>query len=150
MKYYRELKATYDIEKWTEKCEQIINKIRKPEMRGGHDAANTIAGIFIEEHYYDRLLTLLKLNASRIVFVDKYANNLQDKFSKEILELYENSINEYAKDTGRGIYNDIARYLKKMQKIKDGQPLVNKMIAGFRDKYRVRKAMIAVLDQNFK
>jgi len=90
------------------------------------------------------------LNASRIVFVDKYAKNLQDKFSKEILELYENSINEYAKDTGRGIYNDIARYLKKMQKIKDGQPLVNKMIAGFRDKYRVRKAMIAVLDQNFK
>jgi len=150
MKFYLELKKTYSVSEWPDKCEQIINKIRKPEMRGGLGAANTIAAIFIEENYSDRLLALLKLNSLKVEFIDLYAKHLQDKYPVEIIMLYENSVNEYAKNTGRDIYNNVARYLTRMQKITGGQLVVSKMIANYKNIYRLRKAMIEVLDANFK
>lgn len=150
MKFYLELKKTYSASEWPDICEQIINKIRKPEMRGSFGAANTIATIFIEENYSDRLLALLKLNSSKVEFIDLYAKHIQDQYPAEIILLYENSVNEYAKNTGRDIYNNVARYLAKMQKISGGQLVVSKMISNYKNIYRLRKAMIEVLDKNFK
>jgi hypothetical protein len=150
MKFYLELKKTYNASEWPDICEEIINKIRKPEKRGGLGAANAIAAIFIEEKYYDRLLGLLKLNSSKVEFIDLYAKHIQDKYPAEIIILYENSVNEYAKNTGRDIYNNVALYLSKMQKITGGQLVVSKMIATYRNIYRIRKAMIEVLDKNFE
>jgi hypothetical protein len=150
MKFYLELKKTFNACEWPDKCEQIINKIRKPELRVGLGAANAIATIFIEENYSDRLLALLKLNSSKVEFIDLYAKHIQDKYPVEIIMLYENSVNEYAKNTGRDIYNNVARYLAKMQKISGGQLVVSKMIANYKNIYRIRKAMMEVLDANFK
>ncbi len=150
MQYYRDFKNTFEIQKWPEKCEQIINKIKKPEQRGRFEDANVIARIFIEENYLERLLVLVSLNRSKIEFIDSYSKHLQDNYPTEMITLYENAINHLVENTGREIYNRMAEYLKKMQKIKGSQLVVNKMIASYRAKYRNRQAMIEVLDKNFK
>jgi len=150
MQYYCDFKKTFEILEWPEKCEQIINKIKKPEQRGRFEDANVIARIFIEENYLERLLVLVSLNRSKIEFIDSYSKHLQDSYPTEMITLYENAINHLVENTGREIYNRMAEYLKKMQKIKGSQLVVNKMIASYRAKYRNRQAMIEVLDKNFK
>ena len=150
MQYYRDFKKTFEILEWPERCEQIINKIKNPEQRGRFEDANVIARIFIEENYLERLLVLVSLNRSKIEFIDSYAKYLQDDYPTEMITLYENAINHLVENTGRDLYNRMADYLKKMQKIKGSQLVVDKMIALYRAKYRNRQAMIEVLDKHFK
>ncbi len=147
--YFLKLKSTYAGNEWSQKCEEIINKLKGKEQRGGDINVNALAHIFIEEKYWDRLLKLLQINSKQVFFVDSYASKLKSKFPAEILELYEKGVKEFAVSTGRNIYNDVAGFLKKMKKIKGGKKKVNGIIQYFRNLYKMRPAMMEILNKNF-
>ncbi|MEX0721394.1 MAG: SWIM zinc finger family protein [Balneolaceae bacterium] len=149
MNYYKELKATYDKTSWQEKCEALIDKIKGKHSRGSFHDMGTLAEIFAEEKYLDRLLKLLQINDVSLSFVDRYASILKNKYPVEILDLYEKGITNYATQTGRKIYKEIAGYLKKMKKIKGGDEKIHLIIRDFRRQYNNRPAMMEVLNRHF-
>ena len=149
MEYYLKLKSTYSKDEWTDRCEEIINKLKGKDQRGGYGQVTALAEIFIEEKYSDRLLKLLQINSKEISLIDDYAAHLQSSYPAEILTLYEEGVREYAKSTGRSIYNEVANYLKKMKKIKGGEEKAKALIQYFREQYKNRKAMMEVLNKNF-
>ena len=148
-KYYRILKKNWEKEKWLEKCEEIIIKIKTPTARGSYSDADKLAQLFVEEGYHERLLLLMQLNSGHLKFIDEYSKHLSSQFPAEVIELYKNAILAYAEDTGRSVYNDIARYMKKLAKIPGGLIVVNYLVSHFREKYRNRKAMMEILDKHF-
>lgn len=147
MRYYKVLKTTYKKEEWPEHCEKIINRIKGKSVRGNYMQADNLAEIFVEEKYWERLFILVELNSSQLRFVDKFASFLVEKYPEEVLTFYEKGVKALATLTGRNIYNDIAKHLKKMKQIKDGDKIVADIITGFRTQYKNRPAMMEIMDK---
>ncbi|MTI87232.1 MAG: hypothetical protein FH748_04605 [Balneolaceae bacterium] len=103
---------------------------------------------FVEEEYHDRLLKLLQRNSTSLSLVDGYAKHLTNKYPDEILNSYKDGITNYATQTGRKIYNEIATYLK-MKKIKGGEEKIHLIIRDFHRHYNNRPAMMEVLNRHF-
>lgn len=149
MEYYRKMKKTYSVKEWKKKSEEIINIIKGKSQVGGYSDANALADIFVEENLKEGLLKLLQINVKHLEFVDMYAEHLVDDFRNEIGDIYEEGIKNYAENTGRNVYNQVTVFLKKLLTI-DGQPdRVEKIIGGFREKYKNRRAMMEILNKNF-
>lgn len=149
MSYYKSLKSTYKKGDWVEESEGIINKLKGPKQVGSYYDLSTLAQIFIEENYQERLLKLLELNAKRIQFLDAFKDSLSDSYSEKLAVIYAEGIMEYAKLTGRNIYNEVARYLKKLQDMKGGKTQVKLLIGKFRVQYKMRPAMMEILNEKF-
>jgi len=147
--YYRKIKRTYPREKWPEACEKIIDRIKGPDARGNYLNVSILAKIFIEEHYYQRLLKLLQLNAREIHFVSEFAGVLKDKYPADIIKICEEGIREFAQNTGRGNYEELTKYMDQLKTVKGGAKKVKELIAYFRNEYRRRPAMIEILNKKF-
>lgn len=145
MKYYRLLKNTYSAEEWPQQSEVLIDRVKGRHARGGYEAVNDLVDIFIEEGYTGRLLKLLQLNPGHISLVDAYAGFLQDSYPEETLNLYAEAVDNLAQGTGRPVYNEVARHLTTMQKIPGGTEMVKQIVADFRQRYKMRRAMMEVL-----
>jgi len=149
MDYFRNFKKTFTPAEWPEKTEEIINKIKKPEATGDHYHAQALADIFVEEDYPERLLTLMKINATHLSFIDRYSKHLENIYPSEMIAIYEKNITDLADQTGRSVYENVARYLIKVRKIKDGETTVKKLVQNFRHQYKNRRAMMEVLNKHF-
>lgn len=149
LKYYKKIKATYEIKDWAAKCEEIIDKIKGTSKSGAFSDATLLAEIFIEENYKDRLLKLLEINSTRLEFVDQFANHLKEDYPERIIQLYEPAIKTYAMNTGREFYKNVVSYLKKMKKINGGEEKVIKIVEQFRIQYKNRRAMLEIINKNF-
>jgi len=149
MNYYNELKATYSNQDWSDKCEELINKIKGENSLGGYSNFSALAEIFAEEKYLGRLLKLLQINGLSHSIVDNYAPLLKNNYPTEVLALYEKGIERVATQTGRSVYNEIASYLKKMKQIDGGNETVKAIIKRFRHQYNNRPAMMEILNSNF-
>ncbi|MFA5668724.1 MAG: SWIM zinc finger family protein [Balneolaceae bacterium] len=147
MQYYKIIKDTHKKEDWPEHCEVIINRIKGIRVYGNYRQADSLADIFIEEKYWERLLKLVELNSSQLRFVDEFAEYLKDDHPTEVLTFYENGIKTLATQAGRNIYNDIAKHLKKMKKIEGGDIIVADIISYFRTQYKNRPAMMEIMDK---
>ena len=149
IRYYKELKKCYERAEWAEVCESIINRIKENKIHS-HYAADKLAKIFIEEKYLSRLLHLLKLNPTQIEFIDSYSKYLKDEYSSELVILYESGIKNYAVNTDRKYYEQVVLYLKKLQKIPGGEVKVDSLVKYFKIIYKNRRAMMEILNKNFK
>ena len=147
--FYRKIKQTYSKDEWGNKCEKIINKIKGPEERGAYDKATALADVFVEEKYFNRLLTLMELNQKDIYFVDRYATHLKKTYPAKVLIFYGNAVKKIAINTGRKFYNEMAKYMLKMKKIEGGNEKVNILIKNFREQYKPRRAMKEIFDKIF-
>jgi hypothetical protein len=141
------LKKTYSTAEWPELSESLIQKIAGPQKRGSSDKVFVLADIFVEEEQWERLLKQIQVNPYFIGLLDNYSKYLSDRFPNEILECYENALTDLAKDTGRSVYNQIAKYLRKMEKIADGTEKVGQLIKSFKENYKNRPAMMDVLNK---
>jgi len=141
MQWYRSLKSTYSKQEWPEKCEELIDRIKGPDQRGGYGKATTLAQIFVEEEYTGRLLKLLQLNAKDISFVDHFAEVLRNEYPDELLDLYEQGIKDFAQQTGRKNYRQIASWLRKMKKISGGDERAYALFKKLLRQYNNRPAM---------
>lgn len=64
---------------------------------------NLIAGIFIKEEWWDRLLELVKMSPD-LKTIDNYEKYLSKNYTNEIVELYANEILSYMENNmGRAI-----------------------------------------------
>ena len=149
MNYYKKIKSTYPKNEWSNICEKIIIKIKGPEEKGSYYKAIALADIFVEEKYFERLLKLMQLNKEDINFVDNYAAYLKKTYPNELLNLYSSAVKKIAVNTGRNIYNEMAKYLTKMKKIEGGEKRVNLVIKNFREQYKARRAMKEIFDKKF-
>ncbi|MGD8780304.1 MAG: SWIM zinc finger family protein [Ignavibacteria bacterium] len=149
MKYYKKLRSTYKKEEWGKICESIIEKIKGKDKSGSYYDAHTLAEIFVIENYKERLLKLLQLNSKRIGFVDEYAKHIKKEYPEKLILLYEEGIKKHAENTGRNFYNEVAHYLKNLQKINGGKEKVKSIVNYFRQTYKNRRAMREILNKNF-
>jgi hypothetical protein len=149
MLYYKKLKRTFNKNEWQHESERIINIIKGKNQSGRYRDAFTLAEIFVEENYKERLLKLLQLNSFDIEFIDSFSKYLKSKYPDELISMYEEGIKKYAENTGRKIYHEIAKYMKRLQKINGGEVSVQKLLSEFRDIYKRRSAMMEILDKNF-
>ena len=147
--YYRKTKGTYSKDEWINKCESIIDKIKGPKKRGGYYKATALADVFVEEKYFERLLKLMEINQEDIRFVDSYAKYLKKLYPAELLTFYGNGVKNIALNTGRSVYNEMAKYLLRMKKIDGGKEKVTFLVKGFRGQYKNRRAMIEIFDKKF-
>ena len=149
MKWYRALKATYPKKEWAGRCEELISNIKGPNQRGGYRHANTLAQIFVEEGYTDRLLNLVRQNVHDISFVDRYADALAKEFVYELPELYEPGIREVVRQTGRKQYRQAAGWLRKMKKLTYGEEPAYALFIQLLNKYNNRPAMKEEFEKAF-
>ncbi|MDZ7694620.1 MAG: hypothetical protein U5K69_26455 [Balneolaceae bacterium] len=141
MEWYRALKATYAEEEWPEKCEGIIKELKKAKLASFRSNPNTLARIYVEENYTDRLLKLLKQNSRDISFIDHYAEALREEYPYELLDLYEQGIRNFAQQTGRKNYRQVAGWLGKMKKITGGDERAYSLFKKLLRQYNNRPAM---------
>ncbi|MEO8210802.1 MAG: SWIM zinc finger family protein [bacterium] len=152
MNYYRKLKSTYTIKnnnEWNDVSEKIIDKIKTENKFGSYSQADTLAKIFIEEKYIDRLLVLVQINSKHINFIDFYAKYLGDKYPQEMIALYSEAIKSHAKITEKKYYEEVAKYMKNLSKISGSENTLRQLLKYFRGLYRNRKAMMEILNKNF-
>lgn len=141
MQWYGEWKSAYPENEWPEKCEEIIRRLQEENQSGYNRNREILAQVFVEEGYMDRLLKLVQKNAGTIIFVEKYSEILAEKYPYEVLDLYEQGIKEYAKQTGRKYYRNVVAMLRKMKKLKGGDEKAFELFKQFHRHYSNRPAM---------
>ncbi len=114
MKYYRILKQTYlgKDNEWKNECEKIPEILGQDIDGWNSESLYERAEIFIEENYSDRLLKLIQNNRDDILFVDKFAEKIKDKYPAELIELYSTAIIKHAKTADKRVYKEAVKYLK--------------------------------------
>jgi uncharacterized Zn finger protein len=141
--YYQILKKHVKPEEWSEFVEAMIQDIttkkRWPDM-------NLIAGIFIKEEWWDRLLELVKMSPD-LKTIDNYEKYLSKNYTNEIVELYANEILSYMENNmGRGHYQNACRYIRKIIKL-GAREKANEIISYLRNEYPKRKALMEELNK---
>lgn len=141
--YYQLLKNNVPPEKWTAFAEDMIKDIllKKP-----WPDSNLIAGIYIREQRWDRLLKLVQKNSS-LNYIEYYEKYLSKDYADELALLYGEAIVSYMKNkTGRNHYQTACKYLRRMIKL-GGRERVEKIVSDFRKQYPQRKALLEELNQ---
>lgn len=130
---YKELKQMCNKDEWQELKENIISKIKS-------NNSSILYNIYFEENEPDKLFALIKKNPN-IDNIYKYQNILKDKYSKELLNYYENQILEMSKRVSdREGYQRICKYIKKMQELDNSSILIYDMIKKMYPIYRNKRA----------
>jgi len=140
--YYRSYKNTFEPKEWPAKCEEIIQKITKRQVKTfwGIAFQSELASVFIEEKMWGRLLKEVQ-QVNRIEITDRYSKYLKNDYPSEMIALYKNSILKYAENTGRNIYADIVGYLKTLAKFKGGKAVAQNLMNSLLEQYKNRPAM---------
>jgi len=134
---YKELKTYYTVDEWEEKREIIFKQ--KDIHRIDH--------LYAYDGLYDRLLKLA-LEAQGIYYILEYEDLIKDLAPEKILKRYEEVVRKKAAYTSdRGVYQEIADFLKRMKRYPGGKDMVQTLIAEFRSAYRRRPAMMQELNR---
>jgi hypothetical protein len=149
MPFYTRLKKTYPPEHWAAEADNLLNIIKGREERGSRADLEKMADVFVAEQYWPRLLTLMQLNAQHFYFVMKYADYLPASFSSQLHELLLPGLKQLAEPTGRSKYKELARCLKAVDKLPEGEKTVAEFVAWMAETYANRPAMLEVIFGKF-
>ncbi len=141
--YYMILKQQVKPEKWAEFVEAVIQDIitKKRWFDTG-----LIAGIFIKEEWWDRLLELVKKSPD-LNTIDQYEKYLSKQYANETVELYTSGIYKYIKNNiGRDHYKNACRYIRKIIKL-GAREKANEIISCLRTEYPQRRALMEELQK---
>lgn len=138
-------------EKKAAEREALIKKLQSAIKKNSDPDENTalvtLAEIFKEEKYWERLLALLQKNA-RLDLVESYHKYLLRKYPADMLKVYQQAIVDYARaNTGRRNYEIVREALTKMQQWKGGKVLVKQLVKQFTVEFKTRKAMTEELEK---
>jgi len=140
--YYKLLKQYVLPEKWNSFVEEMIKEIVGKKRWLDFDL---IAGIYIEEQWWGRLLELIKKNPSLNV-IENYERYLSKDYPSELVKLYSDAITEYLKNNiGRKHYQIICKFLRRIIKL-GAREKSDELIACFRAEYPKRRALMEELD----
>ena len=146
IKFYQQVKSTYDAEKWMKEVEKIIATL-KAETHYGLKGIRLLAALFIEEKYWTRLLQLMQKNAS-LEFVEDYYELLKEKFPAELVEIYREALRRYAEhNMGSEHYNYVVKTIRKIQSLHTGNEVAKALTTEFKVKYSQRRNMVKALNK---
>jgi len=135
---YRELKKQYTAEEWSVQREEIFRKLPKYAH---------IECLYKEEKLYDRLLEFV-LKSKGLYALQEYEGVLKKNYPEQLLIKYEAEVNEIAAYTSdRKSYKQLVSLLRRMQSIKGGSKIVEKISEQWRMKYKNRRAMMDELSK---
>jgi hypothetical protein len=135
---YRELKKQYTAEEWSVQREEIFRKLPKYAH---------IECLYKEEKLYDRLLEFV-LKSKGLYALQEYEGVLKKNYPEQLLIKYEAEVNEIAAYTSdRKSYKQLVSLLRRMQNIKGGSKIVEKISEQWRMKYKNRRAMMDELSK---
>lgn len=130
---YRELKKQYAADEWLIKREEIFKKL---------PAYAHVERLYKEEKLYDRLLAYV-LNSPGLYALQEYEKVLKKEYPEQILDKYKDEVNKMAMHTSdRKHYAHLVSLLRRMQKMKGGQKLVEQIAIEWKVKYKNRPAMM--------
>lgn len=136
LELYKELKGLYDNKTWLDISEKIIDACKNE---------SNICFIYAEEKKYDLLMDFLK-KETRMYLVREFEDILKNDYSKEILEIYENYLeNEARYASGRKAYQGYVHTLEHMKSFEGGHACVAKIVTEWQNVYANRKAMMEEL-----
>lgn len=141
--YYQILKNHIDKDQWHPFLEEIIQEIT-PKSRWRY--AELIRKIYINEAWWDRLLSMLKQSPS-LNEIEQNESYLKKEYAPELIGLYKEGILSYMKNNvGRNHYKTACRYLRRMKKL-GGNEEVNDLVEFLRNQYPQRKALLDELSR---
>lgn len=142
--YFTLLKENVKEEDWKNFIEKVIGDLLEMKDYGTFDQ---IANIYISEHWWDRLLALIRQSKSSLNTIASYEKYLSALFPNEIAELYKNGVIEILRTKmGRDHYQEACKYMRRMLKL-GAKDEVTQMVAQFRVQYAPRKALMEELAQ---
>jgi len=147
MPYYHILRTVVPAEKWANYLDDFLRKSEK-RQRGG--LGHTLAKIYIEEKYWDRLMDYVEKNIQlgKYNSLGEYEPYLKTQYPERMLAFYRSQITDYAaKNMGREHYKYVADVLKTMKKYPGGVETVNGLLSHFKSVYSNRRAMMEELDK---
>jgi hypothetical protein len=147
-KYFKIFKNTFKQSEWNEYKQKLILHYEK--QTNGFSIWNnivlntSIANLYIEEKDTDKLIELVEKKLS-VEAINKYYVHFVKSHPAKTLDLFEKSILEYSKNTGRDVYELISEMLNKILKIPGGKEVVVKLINYLLSTYSNRRAMKEIL-----
>lgn len=157
--YYNQWKATFAKSEWKEVIEVVIQeKIKKivDDKRAfiysfGSPLLSSLAPIYIEEGYWDRLLELVK-NETRLDTILTYHDHLVKIYPSEMLQVYLPALEHKGHSVNdRSGYIDLVSKMRKIIKdIPSGKEEVISTAKKLKRTYPRRPAMIEELDKILK
>lgn len=133
LELYKELREQYTAEEWLEKREEVFKNL---------PAHACIQRLYKEEKLYDRLLTCV-LNSPGLYTLQEYENILKKEYPEQILDKYRAEVNKMAVHTSdRKHYSYLVSLLRRMQRMKGGTRVVEKIVGDWKVRYKNRPAMM--------
>jgi tetratricopeptide (TPR) repeat protein len=147
IKYYRILKTVIPTEKWADYLDEFLGKSTKQNTWGfGH----VLAQIYIEEEYWDRLMTYVEKNIQlgKYNSLGEYEPYLKTQYPERMLAFYRTQLTTYAENNmGRDHYKYVADVLKKMKTYPNGTEIADTLLAHFKSIYSKRRVMMEELEK---
>lgn len=142
--YYQMLKSLVPPSEWKD---YLFTLIDKSNIKQHHTDA--LSNVYIAEKEWERLYNLVvRGKQTHIRDLDKYAIYLRHDHSAEILKLYDTKLRWFAKqNTGRASYETLVRSMRVMQHLDGGENAVKILADYFRQTYKIRRAMMELMDE---
>ena len=141
--YYRILKQYVNPEQWNFFVEDLVRDISKSKHWAG---LSMTAIIFIEEKWWDRLLTLVK-QSKDLKTIEHYEKYLKEDYSDELITFYADAVIESMKySQGRSSYRTACKYIRRLIKL-GGREKANEIIGFLRNEYPQRRALMDELNK---
>ena len=155
--YYRMWKATFPPEEWTavieKHIEEALAKINKQQSNTiwsyGHlSELYDVAPIYIQEKYWDRLLTLVQ-QVKSLDTVLEYHDYLAKIYPEELLAIYLPALEAEAHQANtRGQYAELVKKMKKIMKdIPAGKERIIALAGKLKDQFSVKPRRPAMIEE---
>lgn len=141
IEFYRKLKQTYVANAWQTVYEQLIDKMLKKD-KSYWFGIERIVPVYIEEKDWAKLFKFVRQHPELdlLLLVSKY---LQKDYGPPLLELFTNAVFQYAdRNVDRSSYRTVTKTLQHMLTLENGKPVVQQLIADFREIFKKRRAMM--------
>ncbi|MCB0397894.1 MAG: SWIM zinc finger family protein [Flavobacteriales bacterium] len=142
--YWQLMKTHVEVDEWPAFVEKLVSEMSKRDAWGHF---HTVARIFIDEAWWDRLIQWVREGPLTLEGVREYEPYLAKDYPDDLAGIYEQKITEYLQQhTGRGYYQTACRFLRRMRKLGAGEK-VDVLIDRFRKEYPQRKALLEELER---
>jgi hypothetical protein len=139
-KYFDIYKAAFSPAEWADEREKLLKQYDKKYF------SNSAADLLAAEKDQEHLLQYIEKHLSAEELVDYY-KNFASAYPEKTIEMFQKVIVNYAEqNTGRTHYQYLLSLLKKLSRIKGGKNVAAELAAGFRTRYKNRRAMMEILD----
>jgi hypothetical protein len=142
--HYNIYKKTFSTEEWTIAMEKLIKHYEKRHCINWFNSY--VAEVLLAEKQAERLMKYIEKHLN-IDVLERYYTGFSSAFPEKTVALFRQVIDQYAQNTGREIYERIAKLFEKMVKIEGGKKEVMEMVNQYKILYKNRKAMMEIINK---